>query len=574
MVIRRLLPTNLAPLLGVLWLGGCGPAPQPSDPDAGGLTPFDAHRDDANVDAFSRREICNARTACQAGDRCCPPSCTEADDPDCAPVMTCMPRACSRSDCGPSDDGCGRMMVCPCSPASACDESSVCLSGRCSPEADGVYPGGYCVQYCFADETCGEGMHCLGPDVDSPGVCVASCSMGACRAGYVCADADGDGRTECVPAGTGTAELGAACEGPRACAAPGAICIAWSDGYCSRLCRQDSDCGPGGHCGFRDASDSFGRCARSCPALGAPCARTGYRCIDADSDGRGECAPSMTPGPTGAPCSDTSACFGGACMADWPDGYCTSMCSPSRSCAPGSHCVAFALLPSGEFESYCLQDCTRTCARDGYACLDRDGDGRTECVPEPGAGHVGDACETVADCRPAFGDVRCLRTELPDGYCSYRCSVSPAAPVPMCFRGGVCWESQSLCLRACSTDSDCPREGYVCRPVPDNPSQRACLPSATGTGAIGEPCDSVTDCAGAGLGLCLRSAAWRGGYCSLDCASVSCPPDSACVRLEIAETGTDSYCLDRCETDRDCRSGYRCAGPFGTDRAFVCIPRT
>jgi len=73
---------------------------------------------------------------------------------------------------------------------------------------------------------------------------------------------------------------------------------------------------------------------------------------------------------------------------------------------------------------------------------------------------------------------------------------------------------------------------------------------------VGDACSSDVDC-GQGR-VCDRSS--RGGYCTVSpCAPGTCPDNSVCVEFENKE----SYCMALCDSDGDCRSGYRCDDETG-----------
>ena len=51
-----------------------------------------------------------------------------------------------------------------------------------------------------------------------------------------------------------------------------------------------------------------------------------------------------------------------------------------------------------------------------------------------------------------------------------------------------------------------------------------------------------------------------GGYCTITpCTIGDCPDESVCVTFE----NEDRYCMASCESDDDCREGYRCDDDLG-----------
>lgn len=91
---------------------------------------------------------------------------------------------------------------------------------------------------------------------------------------------------------------------------------------------------------------------------------------------------------------------------------------------------------------------------------------------------------------------------------------------------------------------------------------------------IGDSCTLSTDCSTAGDRLCDTSQPQ--GYCTVfNCRANLCPDKAACVMFNAAIPGCGfddrngsfgsraarSFCLARCESDTDCRVGYRCVDP-------------
>ena len=83
------------------------------------------------------------------------------------------------------------------------------------------------------------------------------------------------------------------------------------------------------------------------------------------------------------------------------------------------------------------------------------------------------------------------------------------------------------------------------------------LALAPGCSAIvGDACTTQTDC-GSSM-YCELSL--PDGYCTLrDCVDRDCPDEGVCVRFSVDV----SYCMLLCESDADCRDGYRCVKDFG-----------
>ncbi len=98
--------------------------------------------------------------------------------------------------------------------------------------------------------------------------------------------------------------------------------------------------------------------------------------------------------------------------------------------------------------------------------------------------------------------------------------------------------------------------------------------AAACTPEIGDTCRVSTDCSIQGDRLCDTSQ--PGGYCTqLNCRGNKCVDEAACVLFNSAVPGCGyddrsgpfgsrvarSFCMARCETTSDCRSGYVCADP-------------
>jgi hypothetical protein len=330
---------------------------------------------------------------------------------------------------------------------------------------------------------------------------------------------------------------GAACTTSEDC--HGGFCLfdGASTGICSAYCRVDSQCGPGGYCGdgacsgacSADTDCASGRVCRDDPYSSGPQQTCVVRPSPADAAG-GPCA-------TAADCgsSSTNSCRDVATYG-YAGGYCTGFCTTDESCAPGDHCAW----------GTCVKSCgsSADCRGAGYACQDFDSDGRTECWSSgTGTSAVGGPCSSVADCAGGNGASCVVGANVAGGYCSLACDA--ASPCPS---GSSC--RRAVCSADCTTDSDC-RLGYACATLFPGDTSPVCVASATGAGAIGDACTSITECAGGTRGRYLTNSWYPGGYCSLSCATDSeCGSGAACY---------GSTCVGTCTTDADCsRPGYRC----------------
>lgn len=400
---------------------------------------------------------CTTAVDCDAGQVCdvlpgggdtlfCQSGCTS--DSDCRSGYVCDTSTSTR--CVPDDlaGGSGES-------GAACEDFTDCAQAGCLTESSTGWRDGYCSAVCQDDSECEGDAHCgwYGPVDDTGaryGVCLQNCGAG-CREGYNCWDMDHDGRNECAGWAGGPGVPGDACRTIDQCGG-GAVgrCTSeaegWPGGYCTRDCTSGG-CPTGSTCGTvgleRLCLDSL------CCAQYVPCS--------VDHDLNDSC-------PTGLECVIS--------VVD-PDGGGTGLCagadltcSPTRSCPPGYLC-------SDDRGGQCLKCDSGNRCRDDYECYDGTGDGVRECWPAgKGSGGPGTPCTTVADCS---GGVRsyCLQgqvTWLPDGYCTWDCSLGDACP-----SGSVCsdiavtipdygTEHFHYCLDRCSSQADC-RDGYDCMTV-------------------------------------------------------------------------------------------------------------
>jgi hypothetical protein len=74
--------------------------------------------------------------------------------------------------------------------------------------------------------------------------------------------------------------------------------------------------------------------------------------------------------------------------------------------------------------------------------------------------------------------------------------------------------------------------------------------------AIGDSCSSDSQCPSGSY--CDRTM--PGGYCTtMNCRPDDCPDGSVCAEFPNGE----SYCMDRCSDDGDCRDDYQCITSIG-----------
>lgn len=478
----------------------------------------------------------------------------------------CQPtlETCPADACGVHSNGCGSVLDCL-----GCPANQVCtLGGTCGASPDVVgqpctrdgecatgicrsagWPGGYCTTVCTSDDQCGAGNHCAFSS-DGSGLCVVSC-QGVCpRAGYVCADLDGDGARECVPGGTSSgSHVGDPCTSVADCSGNvGAVCIpppeGGPNGYCTVRCGAGArTCPSGSHCGFNSGNSV---CLQDCQQS-SEC-QAGNVCTDWDGDGISECTPGK---PVGGACTGDAECASGHCATastGFEGGYCTQPCTSTSECPAGSACDPTS--------AQCVKTCTSSldCRGSGYACVDLGG-GASACLPYGGGGGApGSPCQSVADCA---GGRQAVCTD--DGTGLKRCVVACTSDAEC--GGGACVDQGTTkgCAAGCTSDADCPTS-TTCTSTQDG--KQVCLPSGlSGDGSVGSLCTVDDDCQGTGM-ICRthESTTWRGGYCSAGCATgLSCPQGSHCSVMASKDGAQGGLCYQDCTSDADCgRTGFRC----------------
>jgi hypothetical protein len=76
---------------------------------------------------------------------------------------------------------------------------------------------------------------------------------------------------------------------------------------------------------------------------------------------------------------------------------------------------------------------------------------------------------------------------------------------------------------------------------------------------IGDECTDSLECAVDGTRFCDQTQ--PDGYCLIPgCRADECPEEAVCVRFGLDEQAR-TFCLQHCEGNGDCRTGYVCAAP-------------
>ncbi|MBI3185839.1 MAG: hypothetical protein HYZ28_27190 [Myxococcales bacterium] len=312
------------------------------------------------------------------------------------------------------------------------------------------------------------------------------------------------------------------------------------------------------------------------------------------------CGPA--PGDFGSPCTSDGDCKTGSCFTGFAGGYCSQRCE-AQACAESTRCAA---LQNG---SFCLQSCTTSLldCRSGYHCADvsagsvcfpdcnTDGDcgPGARCVDQRcesgAAGAIGAACLLNAGCQSG----RC-EIAFNGGYCTQPCAQDgPGSFGKQCPSSAVCAkvsEALGLCHSTCTSDAQCRQEYYCevagasgacrsrCRGAANcalgftcNRQDGRCIEGSALPRKTGAACRSDGDCDSA---YCLDepNQQFPKGICSADCTgnASACGTDGLCI--VPSDPSFASVCLQRCQSNFDCRSDYFCSGVVNSS-SRVCIPR-
>jgi hypothetical protein len=99
-------------------------------------------------------------------------------------------------------------------------------------------------------------------------------------------------------------------------------------------------------------------------------------------------------------------------------------------------------------------------------------------------------------------------------------------------------------------------------------------PAMAGAGLVGAGCDADSNCTQSGA-VCITpntNGTWPDGYCTVKgCPQSACPDGSFCQQ---GGTMVGAMCLYKCESDANCRTGYKCCDitmPAGTG-IKACAP--
>lgn len=191
-------------------------------------------------------------------------------------------------------------------------------------------------------------------------------------------DAAPEPEPDAAPPARGDAGPGEACEQDLDCAE--GVCLpdpGFPGGYCAEI-----DCSLDAPCGLDTTCVPAGQpiCAVNCEA--APC-REGYTCVD--FEGEGVCLPGADGDRLdGMACERDEQCAGGACIEDWPGGYCTTVgCADRTDCARGPEAGTDNRCFVSNDPTFCVRMCQAPGdCRPGYLCQPV-GQGLGVCFPDP-----------------------------------------------------------------------------------------------------------------------------------------------------------------------------------------------
>lgn len=258
----------------------------------------------------------------------------------------------------------------------------------------------------------------------------------------------------------------------------------------------------------------------------------------------------------------------------------------------------------------CVPDCTdKSCGDDGCggscgecctpSCLTPEG-GLAECGDDGCGGSCGECAADVPYCAGGYCvdqcDASCEGRNCGDDGCGGSCGICDAFENSMCNAEGLCDCERACAGKECGDDKcggtcgtcEC---GFVCEKSRCEETEDPCAGKECGSdgcggscgqceagasctngickagatgGAVGDECGTDSDCQPPVDGTCMTDL--PGGYCGIpDCQSGSdCPAGSACITL-TSDAGDETWCLDACSTDGDCRPGYYCH-----DEAKIC----
>ncbi len=491
-----------------------------------------------------------------------------------------------------------------------CELENNCTNAACKAVPDDSYKGNVCINGygdqkecgCNSNSDCKSGYRCN----TTMNWCVkessSTCDASKCEAmsgddyyGNACVD-NGTGGKMCGCTKKSQCKDGYTCNtSASACEIPctntkckamtgddytGNVCV---DGYNSNKmcgCNSDSDCKSGYHCNatmlmcvedgyvcspsecaattgdlyFGDAcvDDGFGE--KMCGCMKNADCKSGYTCnTKTDTCEKPKCTNTNCKAMTG------DDYVGNICV-DGYDGDQTCGCKADSDCKSGYHCNATMMM----------------CVENGYVCSP------SECAATTGDMYFGNAC--VDD---GFGEKMCGCTKSSDCKSGYTCNTNTdTCEKPKCtnakcnamtgddYAGNVCvygYDEEMVC--GCNSGTDC-KSGYRCNTamlICVKDSSTTCTTSAcsamTGDSYYGNAC--VDNGIGGKMCGCTKNSDCKSGY-TCNTNAYSCEAEPTCTNAQCkAMTGNayagnvcvNGYDGDKtcgCNSNSDCKSGYRC----------------
>ncbi len=361
-------------------------------------------------------------------------------------------------------------------PLSGCGPTANNNGGRgsgttCSPSCSGTTPTcdktGATPKCVCTSTSCGSGMTCVSGacqtsgNQQGDGLVGSSCNVqGSCPSGQDCVMATSQGNYECVdpnsstgaPAGAATCTQSQPCASGSSClhsstatsgtcfqdcqgsstgCQSGYDCFDLYQGYCSKNCMADADCGTGNvclnagglcadgktqcstdaDCGSNTPCSPAGVCLKGCDtSVQAGACRNGYLCVASSGGGtQGMCYPDCRTDSTICQQGETCDQSTGQCQAapGTQQAYQECGTQATGNCVAGDDCVG-----TGSGADRCLQQCTSDTdctAVAGSKCAVQAQNGNTKwCVVECTPGGTANTCPSGSTCQSVTGGGLCF----------------------------------------------------------------------------------------------------------------------------------------------------------------------
>ncbi len=420
-------------------------------------------------------------------------------------------------------------------------DGRVLVAGDASLDNSSEIWGRLQAQTCAADYECVNG-NCV------DGVC---CATASCPAGYSCN----------LPGKVGTCAKanGATCAAASECASGQCVDGVCCNTSCTGQCSACNLAGKAGTCSAVVGAPVGGRAACGGAGAGTTC---GAACDGSSltackfpststSCGSDSCAAGVetrvgTCNGAGACSSTTKACGAYACGAK----SCLGSCSTSTDCAAGFYCKGSECVPAEGLGKPCAVagDCSTGFCTDGVCCgVGTCGLG-SSCAIE---GHEGTCSKKLAT--TCASDAECGSGFCVDGVCCESRCEGQCEACDVEGKVGRCAAVDGAPHGARPACSD--GEGDVCQ-------ARVCKGSADTTACVGFASDGSTTCAPANC----EGTTWTGASTCDGAGGCAAPKPTSCVPYRCGDAG----CLETCETDAQCASGFACLGSRCEARAATC----